>query len=224
MGDAISGEFSTRKDNPFEFKYLKIITNEQDLDKITGPRVILTTSVTLDYGFSNTLLRKYGNLPETLLILTDRSGPSTLTRRLFNEYKLQNTDQIVTLNIKVDFTINEKTPLKDQELQDYLDLHAPIQPEPQDSDSDSEIDVDENIPQLKEDVNMYDVFITPTSKSSSFFKQNKSFKMFPVFERRCRVDEYGEVIDPDVYMTEYTAQDVVPDVLFINLESCCGCY
>lgn len=49
----------------------------------------------------------------------------------------------------------------------------------------------------------YDIHIEadqrPGSKSG-FFKQDKSFKMFPVFEKRWRIDDYGEVIDPYVFM------------------------
>jgi hypothetical protein len=49
----------------------------------------------------------------------------------------------------------------------------------------------------------YDIHIEPDQRilnKTGFFKQSKSYKMFPVFEKRWRIDDYGEVIDPYVFM------------------------
>jgi hypothetical protein len=49
----------------------------------------------------------------------------------------------------------------------------------------------------------YDIHVekeTRLDRKTGFFKQSKSYKMFPVFEKRWRIDDYGEVIDPYVFM------------------------
>lgn len=46
----------------------------------------------------------------------------------------------------------------------------------------------------------FDIFVKDQTRTGGFFKQSQAFKMFPVFEYRMRGDDYGEYIDPSVYM------------------------
>lgn len=51
----------------------------------------------------------------------------------------------------------------------------------------------------------YDVFIKDSGVSTGFFKQYQAFKMFPVYETRARIDDYGEIID----LSEFRKFEVV---------------
>lgn len=41
----------------------------------------------------------------------------------------------------------------------------------------------------------YDIIINQVEMSSSFFKQQQAFKMYPIYDVRPRIDDYGEIID-----------------------------
>ena len=48
----------------------------------------------------------------------------------------------------------------------------------------------------------FDIYVKDMARSSGFFKHAQVYRMFPVHEPRCRVDDYGETIDPSAYMRE----------------------
>ena len=103
--------------------------------------------------------------------------------------------------------------MEGQELQDYMDKQAQLKIMQEeealkralaDQDEEDEMDQDELI--LNEtDKTVYhpfDIYVKDVSRSSGFFKHAQTFKMFPVYESRTRVDDYGEIIDPGSYMRE----------------------
>jgi cleavage and polyadenylation specificity factor subunit 2 len=117
MGDAIAGEYSTKRDNPFDFKFvlylikcrhLKTIMTPRELAKLpSGGRVILCSMLSLDTGYAGDLLRGLGGDPDMLVILTDRAGPETFARILYGEWvKEKSSDEDkVSLDMHVDFTV-----------------------------------------------------------------------------------------------------------------------
>ena len=166
----------------------------------------------MDGGHSASLLRSLAHDPDVLLILTDRSGPETLTRKLWNEWTKMGGDGVQVLDCEFEVEIKEKEVLVGEELEAYLEKEKADEPVVEsDSDSDIEMDEDESgpIPVAADGESFlgqkqYDIHIErdtgPVTKAVGFFKNARSFKMFPVFEKRWRIDDYGEVIDPFVYM------------------------
>ncbi|EXJ91027.1 hypothetical protein A1O1_04134 [Capronia coronata CBS 617.96] len=66
---------TAKPSRPFEFQNVKIVERKHQLEKmlkVEGPRVILASDVTLDWGFSRSLLEHVVQRPENLLILTER--------------------------------------------------------------------------------------------------------------------------------------------------------
>ena len=49
---------------------------------------------------------------------------------------------------------------------------------------------------------LMDRYVRDVGPSGGFFSQEKSYPMFPHFERRKRIDDYGEAIQVDHYMAE----------------------
>lgn len=67
---------ASKPSRPFEFKNVKIVERKTQLEKLLkseGPRVILASDLTLDWGFSKTLLMEITQRPENLIILTERT-------------------------------------------------------------------------------------------------------------------------------------------------------
>ena len=46
----------------------------------------------------------------------------------------------------------------------------------------------------------YDIYVKDGYRSGGFFKQNQSFRMFPVSVSRGWVDDYGEAVDPSIFV------------------------
>lgn len=62
---------------PFDFKHLKLLERRIQVDKITsakGPRVILASDASLEWGFSKEVLRKIAADPMNLIVLTESYG------------------------------------------------------------------------------------------------------------------------------------------------------
>jgi len=63
---------------PFEFKHIKMVERRSQFEKALkseGPRVILATDLSLDWGYSKEVLQEISNSPENLIILTEKLNP-----------------------------------------------------------------------------------------------------------------------------------------------------
>lgn len=73
-----AGSKSGKSAGPFEFSYLKMLERKGQLERVMkseGPRVILASDSSLDWGFSKTALVEIAQKPENLIILTERINP-----------------------------------------------------------------------------------------------------------------------------------------------------
>lgn len=73
------GGFQDIDDNPFAFKHIKAINNMQDLKaEMDGrkPRVIVTSSASLDMGFSRKFLRDFVSKSTNMIIFTEQQQMS----------------------------------------------------------------------------------------------------------------------------------------------------
>ena len=200
MGDGISQAFAARE-TPFDFRYLKTIGSLAELEKYEGPKVILSSFPGMNFGFSHELLVRWASEPNNIVLLTDRSTPGSIGRHLF-DYWASNVDQDDKNPFQMEFDIpieyKKRVPLEGEELEAYesqqqtVDVEVSAQQQvPSDSELSDE-DEEENITLQQFDTLMQDVEV---SNTGGFFKQHQAFKMFPVYDHRPRIDDYGEYVD-----------------------------
>ncbi|KAI7862820.1 beta-lactamase-like protein [Spinellus fusiger] len=90
MGDDLTKHFSQTRENPFEFKYLRLCHKIEDLEQYPGPKVVIASHTSLETGFARELFLRWmervpGQVTNTL-ILTDRSSPGSLARTLYEDW------------------------------------------------------------------------------------------------------------------------------------------
>ena len=69
------GQAASSTNGPFDFKYLKLLERKRRLDKVLstkGPRVILASDTSFEWGFSKDVLMRIAGDPANLIILTER--------------------------------------------------------------------------------------------------------------------------------------------------------
>lgn len=72
--DTAPGQRTNKGGGPFTFKHLKIIERKKKLEKLLaepGPKVILASDTSMDWGFSKEALRQVADGPNNLLLLTE---------------------------------------------------------------------------------------------------------------------------------------------------------
>lgn len=142
MGDDLTKSFSQSRENPYEFKYLRLCHKIEDLDNYAGPKVVIASNYSLETGFARELFVRWMTTETTqhnknnTLILTDRSGPGSLARRLYDDWDTQ-TNAIemdivvannrtkmpvkpaITYETSLDLTVYKRVPLEGAELQEF---------------------------------------------------------------------------------------------------------
>ena len=230
MGEAAAQSFSATKENPFEFRCVKLAESMQDLEAISGPKLVLASFTSMNVGYSSVLFRDWSVDPANMIILPERGGPGTLARTLFESWKnlAQDGDQDdklrppVDMDLEVSLPVKEKIPLEGDELAEHLaaelarkeleEAAAAQRDEEQESDEDEDelMDAEQSggpsgtavAAAMDASHHPFDVYIRDIPRSSGFFKHAQAYRMFPVVEPRVRVDDYGEIIDPRAYMRE----------------------
>ncbi|GBC00830.1 hypothetical protein RclHR1_03990007 [Rhizophagus clarus] len=221
MSDAINRQFDDKRENPFEFRYLRLCTRYKELAKYPEPKVVIASNVSLDSGYARDLFLEWGTSPENAVILTDRGPPYSLARKLYCEWvdrsEEDNTNSPVkppiTLDLIMSLEIRKKVPLEGQELIDYkneqrkknereaaqaalIAKSLSIIEEDESDRSESELG-DNDIEELL--ATQFDLYVRDATKLGGFFKQTQSYLMFPYIEKRKRYDEYGEIIQADQF-------------------------
>lgn len=225
MGDTVSSQLTETRENPFQFKYLRLCQRLSDLDKYPGPKVVLASNLSMETGFAREVFLKmdWSNNPQNTLILTERALPGELARYLYDEWR-QGVGELspkevggeVQLDSVLRLKVDKKVLLEGQELADFMAAQeARLERERADaallernrrtlleeeSDSDEDegsIDGDSNLAEidmLLTKSGSHDVYMKDATKSGGFFKQTQSYRMFPYVERRKKIDDYGESI------------------------------
>ena len=139
---------------PFDFQYLKMLERKSQVEKIIstkGPRVILASDSSLQWGFSKEILQRIAAHPSNLIILTKDYGTvtkgdeakSSLGRTLWRWYQErqdgiametapdgQNLEQVHTGGRELHLKMAERVPLEGNELlmyQQYLATQRRLQ-------------------------------------------------------------------------------------------------
>ena len=195
-----------------------------------GAKCVLASLSSLDCGFSFKLFREWAEDSKNMIILPDRGIEGSLSRRLYDEWKLKTPDGSedeklrfpASLELPLSLNVKERVPLDGEELRAYLDQEAEKKllkeqeamkraiAEEDDEDELSDMEQEESVvTRLPEglldrlgQLHQYDIFVKDMPRTGGFFKHAQTFKMFPIHEPRIRVDEYGETIDPQLYMKD----------------------
>ncbi len=128
----------SKPSRPFQFRYVKIIERRAQLERALkgeGPRVILSSDLSLDWGYSPDILEKVSQDPANLVLLTERlsstrsTSPSSALWNLFENRPNGVALEKSTENEQIEqvhggsgsfiIQITERAPLDDHEAQQY---------------------------------------------------------------------------------------------------------
>ncbi|KAF9433404.1 cleavage and polyadenylation specificity factor subunit 2 [Entomortierella beljakovae] len=224
MGDTVRSQLTDTRENPFQFKYLRLCQRLSDLEKYPGPKVILASNLSMETGFAREVFLRldWAKDPKNVLILTERALPGEMARYLYDEWK-QGVGELDSKEIGSEVQLDEilrlkvdrKVPLEGQELADFLTAQEArlereradaalmernrrtLLEEENDGDDDEESldgDTIADVDILLSKSGSHDVYMKDATKSGGFFKQTQSYRMFPYVERRKKFDDYGESI------------------------------
>ncbi|ORZ05984.1 beta-lactamase-like protein [Absidia repens] len=234
MGNDLTTHFFQTRENPFEFKYLRLCHKLEDLENYPGPKVVIASNYSLETGFARDLFVRWMTVDTTenqqvknTLLLTERAPPGSLARQIYDDWEKQAIIKpILDYNTEMDLTLFKRVPLEGVELQQYeaaqrakeereaaqaamIARNKTIMEEDESDTSDLD-EADDPMDDLL--IKQHDLYVRDSGRSGGFFKQAQSYHMFPYHERRKKFDDYGEAIQPDQYIlatdtTRMTAAD-----------------
>ncbi|KAI9258770.1 beta-lactamase-like protein [Phascolomyces articulosus] len=230
MGDDLTQHFSQTRENPFDFKYLRLCHKLEDIDVYTGPKVVIASNNSLETGFARDLfLRWMGEerpVTHNTLLLTARSSPGSLARHLYDIWNERTTTAnddgnkrtikpAIDYNESVHMTVYKRVPLEGEELAEFEErqreqaerdaaqaaIIARSKSIMEEDELSDESDMDEADDTMEDLLgDQFDLYVKDAGRSGGFFKQAQSYRMFPYLERRKRIDDYGEAIQVEHYM------------------------
>lgn len=196
MSEDIVKGFDERRENPFLFKHIKLKHNLKDLEKINQPMVVIATSNTLDSGFSRDLFVKWASNENNLVLLTDKSKPGTLARKLYIEKPkrlvLQMKKRVPLIGEELDEFEHKRLMLKEAEKKKKREEDArkkviEVRDEDEDEDEKDEI--------LDEKSNVLPT--NPRLFLPENIRYHSQYLMFPCIEKTAEIDEYGQKVNID---------------------------
>lgn len=208
MSDKLMKSFEGARNNPFQFRHLRLCHTIAELSKIPSPKVVLASSPDLESGFSRELFVQWAQNPMNSIILTTRTATGTLARDL-----IENGGN----GRRIELDIKKRVELEGGELEEFMrtegEKHRSSiikRDTKEESSSDSE---DEDDIEMKVITGKHDIVVRPEGRThSGFFKSSKKqYAMFPIHEERIKFDEYGEVIQPEDYRIADSVMDFPDD-------------
>ncbi len=194
MSDKLMKSFEGARNNPFQFRHLKLCHTLQELAKVPSPKVVLASCSDLESGFSRELFVQWAASSLNSVILTSRSSPGTLARDL-----IENGGN----GRKIELDVKKRIELEGVELEEFMrtqgekHIRSIVKKDVEVSSSDSE---DDDI-EMKIITGKHDIIVRPEGRThSGFFKSSKKqYAMFPLHEEKIKHDEYGEIIQLEDY-------------------------
>jgi len=211
MSEKLMNMMRNLRNNPFQFRHLKLCHSMAEVNKVPAPKVVLASMPDMECGFARELFLQWCSNPKNSVILTSRTSPGTLARDLI----LNGGDRIIPLDVRRRIKLSgaeleeyrQKEKEKDKKSVSRL-VEAALDEE---SDSDTEMEVVVNSKNREKTVKVkHDIVMKPESakKQTGFFKSNKSrYPMYPCHEEKIKYDDYGEIIRPEDFMMD-TAEPV----------------
>ncbi|ORX87994.1 Metallo-hydrolase/oxidoreductase [Anaeromyces robustus] len=214
MSDSLLNIFSQTRENPFELKHIKLKNKLQDVEELKSPKVVLASMKSLETGYARDLFINWSKEKNNIIIFPSKCQPNTLSKKLYDLW----------YDIVKDKEIKSRIPLEGEELKEFLRLDQ-IKKEKEaaeaaqrkhnllimeDDDNDDNDDNDEI------DVNLlntqFDLYVRDTNNmdySTNMYYVNQSYKMYPCNDQKKKFDDYGEVINAELYThDEFQAAEV----------------
>lgn len=210
MSEKLMNMMRDQRNNPFQFRHLKLCHSMAEVNKVPAPKVVLASMPDMECGFARELFLQWCSNPKNSVILTSRSSPGTLGRDLV----VNGGDRVIPLEVRRRIKLTglelEEFRLKEKE-KEKKNISSLVEAAlDEESDSDTEMEVVINKVGDKAVKVKHDIVMKPESakKQSGFFKSNKSrFPMYPCHEDKIKYDDYGEIIRPEDFMMD-TAEPV----------------
>ncbi|XP_033637127.1 cleavage and polyadenylation specificity factor subunit 2-like [Asterias rubens] len=203
MSDKVMRSFEDKRNNPFQFKHLKLCHSLKELAKVPEPKVVLASVPDLECGYSRSLFVDWCDNPKNSVVLTCRSSEGTLARSFIDNIQQKEVTLKLSKRVKLDPEELEVYRIKEKERKAAVKLKQGAELDSSDE-SEEEMEIGDAVghKSSKKQV-QHDLMLKTESgkKGTSFFKNaKKSYPMFPFHEERIRWDEYGELIKPEDYM------------------------
>lgn len=207
MSDKVMKTFEVGRANPYQFKYCKLCHNLTELADVPSPKVVLASMQDLTSGFAKDLFVEWAEDEKNSVIFSTRTAPGSLARKLIENPNTAKVEVEIKTRIKLEGEELEKHwEMQREEEKDKKTVAAGNKSKQtvEESDSDSE---DEGIGLMFGGRSRHDLMMTDEKRGnkSSFFKQAKSYPMFPCKEDKVKSDEYGEIIRSEEYLIPDTS-------------------
>ncbi|KAL6633945.1 hypothetical protein ACP70R_026616 [Stipagrostis hirtigluma subsp. patula] len=215
MNDSFSKSFEQDRKNPFLLKYVTLIINKDELEKLgDSPKIVLASMASLEAGFSHDIFVEMANEAKNLVLFTEKGQFGTLARML----------QVDPPPKAVKVTMSKRIPLVGDELKAYEEEQERIKKEEALKASvikEEELKVSHGLNANTSDPMIIDASSSrKSSNAGSHFGGNIDIlidgfvppptsvaPMFPFFESTAEWDDFGEVINPDDYMMKQEEMD-----------------
>lgn len=141
MNDKIVQSFESGRNNPFDFRHIKLCRTLSELNKITTPskhKIVLASTPDLQYGFSRSLFLEWCENPKNSIIFTHRTPADTLANMLIENPKKNITLEVSLFNFYILNTLNyylinkqvkKRVKLEGAELDEYYRQQYEIEKE-----------------------------------------------------------------------------------------------
>ncbi|KAK8393691.1 hypothetical protein O3P69_006784 [Scylla paramamosain] len=185
MSEKLTKAFDTLRTNPFSFKHLKFCHNLTDLSRLPSPKVVLASFPDLESGYSRELFVQWATNPKNTIILTSRTGPDSLARRLIDN------PQIRTFKLLEKRRVRLEGPELDEHYRQKREQQQQQQRIKEEVESSSDSEDEEGLEAGKHDI----IVLHEKAGNQSMFRSRKHHPMFPYHEDKVRGDDYGEFIN-----------------------------
>ncbi|CAH0389357.1 unnamed protein product [Bemisia tabaci] len=198
MSEKLMRSFEGLRSNPCQFKHLRLCHSLMELNKVPSPKVVLASTPDMESGFSRELFLQWCANPSNSIILTSRTSPGTLARKLIDLH--QTGKRSFSLQIK------KRVRLEGAELDAYLRKQAKHQTKPQETVVSSDSEDDQPISGERD--GRRDSLGSEKIQESFVKTTKKQYPMFPYHEEKLKYDDYGEIVKLDLYKMNDTKTNV----------------
>eukprot|EP00743_Colponemidia_sp_Colp-15_P004992 GILK01005378.1.p1 GENE.GILK01005378.1~~GILK01005378.1.p1 ORF type:complete len:776 (-),score=169.28 GILK01005378.1:97-2331(-) len=192
MSDSILKTFETTRENPFMFRNIALCHSLEELDRIPGPKVVLTTSPSMDYGFSRELFLRWAEDSKNTVLITSNNSANSLSEHLLTKPRA------------VKLEVRYKVPLEGADLRAYLEQQRETREREREKEREQERERAQSDVEMKAEPDMLQVPSMEESDSEDEDEEYQDaapkrftrgrFKMFAFPEKKVQWDAYGEVL------------------------------
>lgn len=206
MSDKIMRMFEETRNNPFTFKHITCCHTLSDLLNVPEPKAVLVSVPDLECGFSRDLFVQWTSNPKNSIILTTRSSPGSLARHLIDNPKTSSVEMMVRRRVYLEGEELERFRRKERE-EKLAKQQAEKEAAEEKEESEEEMEVENapptaSTPSSSSKTPRHDLMMMEGKSRHTFFKQTKSYPMFPCHEEKGKWDDYGEPIRPEDYVVK----------------------